>query len=129
MQVLPQIRITIRYTVREKHDIVIILVSVLECQAIILFAKRVLWLLFYAVLVVFDIITGLEPTNLLFLSTLLRVDRNLHPKVEQTIRLGEVEDVEADCLTSTCIHRAEVEPLRMALCVDVVLHEEVILVI
>ena len=57
----------------------------------------------------------------------LGVDGDLHAKVKETVRLGEVHDVELDGASFARVFDLEEEPLRMPARVDVVLHQAVVL--
>ena len=67
------------------------------------------------------------PANVFLVCLFFSVDRNFHAVIEETIRLRIVEDIEADFGLSSCIFHLEEEPLCVALRIDVVGHEQVIL--
>ena len=51
----------------------------------------------------------------------LRERKDAHALVVERVGFGEVEDVEFDGVTAACVAYSEEEPLRVAVCVDVVL--------
>ena len=67
------------------------------------------------------------PANVFLVCLFVTIDRNFHAVIEKTIRLRIVQDVEANFGLSSCIFHLEEEPLCVALRIDVVGHEQVIL--
>jgi hypothetical protein len=61
------------------------------------------------------------PSHLFELHPLFTVDQDLHPVVEKTLAFEEVEHVELDPLTFASVLDSEVEPLSVALRIDIVL--------
>ena len=95
---------------------------------------RVVVLIKYAfsdsVLAVRDVRASSVPSHaILFLGFLLRINCDFHAIVKHRVNLGVVHDVELDGQTGSRILYSEVEPLRVTLGIDVVLHETVIFLI
>lgn len=81
-----------------------------------------------AVLEVSEVGASLVPA-LALLGELLRVNADLHAVVEHAVLLGVVLHVELDAVTLLRVAHSEEEPLSVALRVDVVLHEQVVLLV
>ena len=64
---------------------------------------------------------------MLLYTLLLGVNRYFHAVIEQGVWLGVVENVEADFVLGVCVLDLEEEPLGVALGVDVVRHQKIIL--
>lgn len=67
------------------------------------------------------------PTNILLLGLLDRIYNNLHATLVQTILFIQVNNIESNFHPFGNIGNFEEEPLGVAICVDVVLEEEVVL--
>jgi hypothetical protein len=72
---------------------------------------------------VLDLSALLCPPNLLLRRSLLRVHRDQHTLIKQTICLTKVEYIKFDCVACCCVLNLEIEPLSMATCINVVLHQ------
>lgn len=81
------------------------------------------------VLKVGDIGAAVVPSKLLLLGLLLTVDSYLHAVVEHRVRLVVIQDVELDWQARTRVLHTEIEPLSVAMSIDIVLHEAVVLLI
>lgn len=68
------------------------------------------------------------PANTLLLGLAIAVDCHLHPIVKHAVRLVVVRDVEAHSVASLGVRASKEEPLRVALRVDIVLHQAIVLV-
>lgn len=69
------------------------------------------------------------PGYVLFLCLALAVECDFHTEVEEAVRLAVVDDIELDRAPLSGVLNSKVEPLCMALGVDVILHQHVILTI
>ena len=127
MQIISQIRVTIRYRICEKYWVIIILESMCETQRIILFAPGVIWVLFNAILVVSNIVTSLVPRYFLLIGFALRVDWHFHSIIKQTIGFRIIQDVESYFLIFFCVQTSEVKPLGVTASIYIVLHQQIIL--
>lgn len=69
------------------------------------------------------------PAHSLYVLDLTRVAKNLHTIVVKWVRLGQVYDIESYFQTFGRISNSVKEPLSMAICIDVILQNKVILFI
>ena len=67
------------------------------------------------------------PTNILLLGLFDRIENNFHTTLIETILFIQVNNIESYFHSFGNIGNFEEEPLRVAICVDVVLEEEVVL--
>lgn len=136
VEVLHEITVGIRIAIRKVYDIVIMLERVREGQSVVSPA-RVADVLLDCVAIVRDLLATAKPSLPLKLTVSsadatrhrLRVYADLHAKIEQRIDFGEVHDVELDGQVLPRVLDLEEEPLRMPIRIDVVLHQEVVLVV
>ncbi len=75
------------------------------------------------VLVISNVFPRAVPSQLLLLKLLLRVGKDFHAFVEETLRFHEVEHVKLHFLSLPRVLDTEVEPLCVALGIDVVLED------
>ncbi len=68
------------------------------------------------------------PANSL-LGLLFRIDAYLHSVVEHAVLLGVVLYVEFDRVSLFCIRHLEEKPLRVTFGVNVILHQEIVLLV
>lgn len=103
----------------------------LECKARCVVAPTgpVCLVLLNAVTKVRDALPRLVPPDVLLLLALLRVNGDLHSEVEERVGFGVVHDVELDRLAFPRVLGLEEEPLGVAAGVDVVLHQQIILIV
>lgn len=78
--------------------------------------------------VVLDIFASSEPPFLVLSLLLKRVNAGHHAIVKQRIWFPHVDDVDLDACVFGRVVDAEIEPLGVALCVDVVLQKQVELI-
>ena len=74
-----------------------------------------------------DILTVLVPSEVLGFAPLFGVDGDFHTVVEERVWLRVVQNVELDLHAGASVLNLEEEPLRMALRIDIVLHQQVVL--
>jgi hypothetical protein len=98
-----------------------------EGERVVLVLGRLLVRAPHLVRKVKDILPLFAPAAVALLRPLLRVHRHLHPKVEQAVRLRVIKQVELHSGALASVLHLEVEPLGVARCVYVVLHEQVVL--
>ena len=67
------------------------------------------------------------PPNLLIFSLLFTVNCNLHSVVKHRIALVVIHNVELDTVTSASILNSKIKPLSVSLCVNIILHQAVVL--
>jgi hypothetical protein len=101
---------------------------ILEGQRVIMVTEDVVRLLPNVILKIPDILAVFMPAFVSGLRLFLRVDRHQHPIVKQRIGLRVIDNVELHCLLSLCIHYSEVEPLGVALSIDIILHDQVVFI-
>jgi len=124
-QVVPEVGVGVRDRVGEVDCVHIVLAGVLERRSVEGLAV-VGDVLSDSILEVTDIITAFVPPDVMLVSLLLAVDRDLHTVIEKAIRLRVVEQVETNFgLLSGVLHLEE-EPLGVSLSVDIVGHQKVI---
>jgi len=80
-----------------------------------------------AILVILYILTSPVPAEILLLGLPLGVDDDLHAHLVEVVHLVLVEDVEAHLVVLEGVGHFEEEPLGVAVGVDVVLQEKVVL--
>lgn len=78
------------------------------------------------ILKVGDVVTFSCPAQLVRLCSFLGVHCDLHSVVKHGVTLCVVEKVEFHCLAGSGVHHPKVEPLCVALSVDVVLHHQIV---
>ena len=100
-----------------------------EGKAVVGWRILVIRLLAHSIREVLDIVAVFVPANLLFFRLALGVDRNQHPIIKKTVRLSVVDDRKLDRVSSSSVLDSEIEPLSVAQCVYVILHEKVVLLI
>lgn len=83
-----------------------------------------------AVLMIANIAADAVPTELLWpISRVLGEAEYAHSLVVERVWLGQVQDVEFDRVPIAGVADSEEEPLRMTVCIDVVLEHQVVLVV
>lgn len=101
---------------------------ILEGQRVIMVTEDVVRLLPNVILKIPDILAVFMPAFVSGLRLFLRVDRHQHPIVKQRIGLRVIDNVELHCLLGLCTHHSEVEPLGVALSIDIILHDQVVFI-
>lgn len=81
---------------------------------------------FERVLIVVNVLTYSVPADSLYVLDFVWVAKDLHTKVVKWVSLREVDDVEADFHAFRGIAYSEEEPLRMSICVYVILKNQVV---
>ena len=97
-----------------------------ETCCIVLFAV-IIHIFLNSIAVVRYSISAFEPARSL-LCHFLGVDAYFHAKVEETVGLSEIHDVESDIKVLSRILYLEVEPLSVTVGIDVILHKQIILI-
>ena len=126
LYVVHQIRIGVWLGVGKEYGIIIVLEVVGECEGVVtsLIVRHLLPPI--VVLVVSDVFSGAVPAELLLLKFLLWEGQNFHALVEETLGFHQVEHVKLHFLSLPRVLDTEVEPLSVALRIDVILENEVI---
>jgi hypothetical protein len=86
-------------------------------------------LLLVVVLEVGDICPKTMPAAILFLFGSRRKGQDPHSIIVQRVTFGEVENVELDCVALADVGYFEEVPLRVSICVDIILQEHIVLII
>jgi hypothetical protein len=115
----------VRLEVAEENSIFVVLKCVRErcCKVVARKAARISANL---ILKVGNVSASSMPAYLFFFGLLVGVDGNFHAIVEHSVILVVVHNVEFDAIALASILNAEVKPLSMTLCVDVVLHQAIV---
>lgn len=79
------------------------------------------------VLKVADVVAAPVPAQVLLLRLLYRVDDDLHAALVQARVLAQVHDVELALVPLESVRHLEEEPLRVPICINIVLNEQVVL--
>lgn len=129
VQVILQIRVGIREAVRE--ELLVVVVSEFDCesQGVVGFgvARPSFFLEF--VLVVNNAFAYSVPACALFVLQLVREAQDLHAIVVQGVWFGQVNYIKSDFLALAGVADSEEVPLRVAVGIDVILEDEVVLVV
>ena len=112
---------------REIDRIICLLKSVRESQSVIASAETVT-LTFETVLMVANVLADTMPGELFgAVSGYLGEAEHAHAVVVERVGLGKVKDVELYLVILASISHSEEEPLSVAVCVDIILKDQVIL--
>ena len=131
VDILGQVRESVGVTVGEVNGVVLVLIVISERVGEVAAEDSVRWLLVIltdTILVVADFCSPTMPADVSMRSHLLRVDQDFHALVIETVRLAEVQHVEAhlDWLVVRC---PEEVPLGVPTSVHIVLQQAVVLVV
>ena len=99
---------------------------ILKSQCVVMLTENVIRVFPDMILKIPDIFAIFMPASISSLRLFLRVDRYPHPIVKQRVGLRVIYNIEANSLLRLSIHYSEVEPLGVALSVDIILHDQVI---
>ena len=126
LQVPHQIGERVGVRIGEKDCILVMLKLVRESCSIVTFAV-VRDIFSDGVLKVTDFLTTFVPPYILKTSLFFAVDWHLHTVVEKGVGFRIVDDVELHFFGGSRVCNFEVEPLGVATCIDVVLHQKIVL--
>jgi hypothetical protein len=123
LQVLAQIRVSVREAVTEVNGVISGVESVRKSQRIIFLVRETITvdLIANVVLVVADLSAYAMPAKLVLFSQVVAVGEHAHSLIVKTVRLGQVYNIEPDFVAFPRVRHFEEKPLSMAISVDVVL--------
>lgn len=109
-------------------DSVIVTVKLVgEGQSVVLFVRKAA-IVPYLILEVADVSTRPVPTEVLRLGAVLAESEHTHSLVVETVWFCEVDDVEADLLVLLCVRYPKEVPLRVTVCVYIILKDQIVLI-
>ena len=111
------IRVSVRIAMRQVDRVVVVLEGCRKCQRKVVEGAFSL----ETIRIVADVLSAAPPALVVTLCVDLRVNKRLHAVVVEAVRLDKVDDVEAVEAIGSSIRHSEVEPLRLAARIIIVL--------